>query len=268
MEEVALRDGPTLDFLELATMGMVAQKLGVSGSAIASRYWDVDSTPLDVEGVRSAIKNDDVAALSQYINNSFAANYMTDDRKYCFVTLAAGMGSINSFEYLIEHGAVPDGVCPYVSVQENVQRSGLACMMMNLNCVMAERLVEMGANVELPDSHLQATPLYHLVSNAAYWGELLDKGDVDEAKYSSKMEECKRLINRLIEAGADINARNGSDGFWPLAIAIQDMGTDPQIAIHLIEKGADLSLETSEGETALGLARKHGRDAIGAALSS
>ena len=82
------------------------------------------------------------------------------------------------------------------------------------------------------------------------------------------MADSETFIDALLEGGADINAANGSDGFRPLAIAIQDMGSDPRIPLYLIEKGADFTMTTPQGANAMDLAHEHGHDVIAEALTA
>jgi ankyrin repeat protein len=69
------------------------------------------------------------------------------------------------------------------------------------------------------------------------------------------------LLRRLLDHGADVNARG--PGGYPVLMELVHSDTFPLESIAtLIERGADLSLTTEAGLTALDLARRHGRTPV------
>ena len=67
----------------------------------------------------------------------------------------------------------------------------------------------------------------------------------------------------LIEAGADVNAQD-SDGATPLTLAAQE--DNPMIVMELIKAGADVNLTRHDGATPLHMAAKNGHEGCVVAL--
>src|SRR3954454_6217447 len=65
------------------------------------------------------------------------------------------------------------------------------------------------------------------------------------------------LINALLDAGADINARDGR-GMTPLMLAVATNYQNPAVIRLLLERGADVKLQSKSGETAADWARRLG----------
>ena len=59
-------------------------------------------------------------------------------------------------------------------------------------------------------------------------------------------------LSRLIEAGADVNARTENEGETPLELAVIYVGAEgPDVLETLVDAGCDLTAKTSEGESIL-----------------
>jgi len=70
------------------------------------------------------------------------------------------------------------------------------------------------------------------------------------------------MVKTLLDAGAEVNAKD-SRGITPLAFAVASTRQDARVVRMLLEKGADISVVSEAGETALDWARKFGsRDVI------
>ncbi|MEX2272231.1 MAG: ankyrin repeat domain-containing protein [Vicinamibacterales bacterium] len=68
-----------------------------------------------------------------------------------------------------------------------------------------------------------------------------------------------RIVEWLLEAGADVNARQQMD-YTPLMGAAANARLD--IMAMLLSRGADPTLKTTDGKTAADLAREHGHEEI------
>lgn len=73
-----------------------------------------------------------------------------------------------------------------------------------------------------------------------------------------------QIVEWLLDAGADVNARQQSD-YTPLMGAAANARTE--ILEMLLPRGADATLLTTDGKTAADLAREHGHEAVAARLA-
>jgi uncharacterized protein len=73
-----------------------------------------------------------------------------------------------------------------------------------------------------------------------------------------------RIARRLVEAGADVNARQQS-GFTPLHGAAHN--GDRELVEFLIASGADIHARTDDGKTASELAREQGHEELAAEIA-
>jgi hypothetical protein len=68
------------------------------------------------------------------------------------------------------------------------------------------------------------------------------------------------LVKTLLDAGADVNAKDGRN-MTPLMFAVAKNHQDPAVIRMLIDRGADLTVQSNVGETAADWARKVGAPA-------
>ena len=72
------------------------------------------------------------------------------------------------------------------------------------------------------------------------------------------------MVNTLLAAGADVNARKSDNGYTALMIAAERF--EAQFTRVLIDAGAEVNVKNKFGETALALARKERNSAAITAL--
>ena len=129
--------------------------------------------------------------------------------------------------YLIERGANvnagdKDGITPLMKAVNHFKVEFI------------KLLLEKGASVESPDIHGRRTPLHYAI---------------DTAYFNQTNPIAVDIVKLLVEKGADVNAKSLL-GFTPLMIAAKLK--NPDIAIYLVEKGANINdQESYEGKTPL-----------------
>jgi uncharacterized protein len=124
-------------------------------------------------------------------------------------------------DFLLELGA-------NVNSKDKQGNTPLSLAVNNDYLYMINKLLTLGANPNLPDEHGD-TPLIK-----AIWATM--STNIDQ-------EQINHTIKHLIECGADINAKNES-GRTALFTAIYQNNTE--IALYLIEKGADCQLDDEQ----------------------
>jgi Ankyrin repeat len=79
-------------------------------------------------------------------------------------------------------------------------------------------------------------------------------------RHRQNNQKLERVIKRLIELGADLNARENDFGLTPLAQALWDeyQIVDRDIIIQMLEKSPNVHIQTHDGETILDLAQGWG----------
>jgi ankyrin repeat protein len=109
------------------------------------------------------------------------------------------------------------------------------------------------------------TPLYGAALNCDVEAArlLLEKGEVGLTPLILSSMYCRpEMIDTLIEAGADVNAKD-TRGMTPLMMAVASETQDAAVVRRLVHAGADVNAKSAVGETALDWARKFGdRDVI------
>jgi ankyrin repeat protein len=173
-----------------------------------------------------------------------AANGVSDRA----VTAAAEAGDVNTLRILLEHGGSPDSKTIIQESSSQASALMIAAQMGHMDCV--KLLLERGANVNLTTEH----------GNALAFAAFTDR---------------KEIARLLLDRGADVNVtgrrivsfRNDT-GFTPLMYACLSERNDSTLVKWLIERGADLNVKASSGETALAIARQRGNTKIVAALGA
>ncbi|MGZ4999204.1 MAG: ankyrin repeat domain-containing protein [Methylomonas sp.] len=144
------------------------------------------------------------------------------------------------------------------------------------NQKLADLFVRAGINVNACDPMGNSCLQIAIKNNFTIIANLLLKAgahaDVKDASgLTPLLEACgkktrgyKELALRLIEHGADLNARNNI-GWTPLMLAIS-VG-DSDIVALLLDYGADPEVKTPKGDNALSLAKKFGYEDIVALIS-
>ena len=173
--------------------------------------------------------------LAMYYGQPEIAAAIADVKGDLDVFEAASLGRVDRLRALIaadraQLGAVaPDGFYPL----------GLAAYFKHADAVRA--LLDLGADVhQAAANQAQVTALHAAVSS-----------------------NQPQIVAWLLDAGADVNARQQMD-YTPLMGAAANARVD--ILELLLSRGADPSLQTTDGKTAAALAREHGHDAVAAGL--
>ena len=133
----------------------------------------------------------------------------------------------------------------------------------NPNALIVQALISGGADIEATTStYWDQTPLFFAASNnVSATKTLVDSGASINARdssgetplHSAARSADPRLINILVAAGADVEARTTRYGRTPLHVAAKE-SKDPTVIDALLDAGADPSAQTNAGETALYLA--------------
>lgn len=112
----------------------------------------------------------------------------------------------------------------------------------------AQLLLEHGANANEAEQYSGKTPLMELIISAPQ---------------SSNRQAVYQLMDKLIEKGADINARD-KRGYTAISWAVRQM--DQKLVTALLQRGAQPNLTNVDGSTPLHLAAIYGDSAIVALL--
>lgn len=121
-------------------------------------------------------------------------------------------------------------------------KTALTLAMERHSCAFVKILLEKGADLHLKDN----------LENKTLLMEAAEKGFAD-------------VVELLLEKGEDVNAREAIYGRTALMFAAAN-GSKETIKA-LLEKGADATIATTEGKTALDVARENGRSKVVELLS-
>jgi ankyrin repeat protein len=97
-------------------------------------------------------------------------------------------------------------------------------------------------------------------------GAAKDPKSLNSALFNAAVRGPTQAVRHLLEHGADVNLPSGFAGYTPLLGAAYSENASVDTVQLLLEKGADPHAKAATGDTALQLARKHGRTAVVAAL--
>ena len=141
--------------------------------------------------------------------------------KYAFAQLSTGRANAPLRTHLDIDGSATLVMLAYLAEHANT-------------AVVLPRLREQGFDIDAVDSQGR-TPLVFAIQS----------------------DEVDR-VQRLIDAGADINRKIGDEGWTPLMFAV--MADDKAIVKHLLEAGADIDAANTYGFTAAILAAQLGKE--------
>ena len=179
------------------------------------------------------------------------------------LTAAAGEGHTETVQLLLSAGTPVDSKTRFIHIMTNLPHSWSALMfaISNGNRSTVEALLNAGANVNASDEQ-GMTPI---ILAAIQWGGdhvaclqlLLDAGAEVNARKKDGLTALMIAsgagdadgVERLLLAGADVNARRDSDGLNALTLA--SLGGFTEIVKLLIVGGADLEARDMRGRTAL-----------------
>jgi ankyrin repeat protein len=185
---------------------------------------------------------------------------------------AAGAGRVETVKLLLERGADPNtkesagGLTPLLfaakySDEPEVIRTlliagapleakniyGETALMVAAregNLTAVRTFIAAGANVNAQSEQTGATPLMIAIANG------------NSARKAGRADQLPTMIKSLIEAGADVNAKQKGD-YTALMFAAQE--GDGEAAQLLLKAGADPSAQNSKGDTAATLAKRNGK---------
>jgi ankyrin repeat protein len=235
---------------------------------------------IDFAQLLNAIHKDDVDLVKKLIKSGINVNHKDSETKQTALMEASKNGRLEIVKLLIESGAkvnvknkegltplqyIIDEECSKISIRENI-RVGIV-----------EELINAGADIDLkivrypllPPPRKVITPLM-IASENGYLRivkRLIDAGADVNAQYDGSNTALLyaiiggghiEIVRELIKAGADVNAKN-KVGLTPLHCAARD---HPEIAKILIEAEANvnavLTIDWSEDPTALMTAVSNG----------
>lgn len=176
---------------------------------------------------------------------------------------AASRGNQQDVQFLLDNGAQIDG-------RSHSGETALIAACRNKHFDVAKFLIEQGADVHAEDNE-HANALYW----TQYWTEwesdkdsvertMLERGVKNKIRLQKKLREAIRKgnlkgVQRAVEEGADVNMLHVY-GFSPPKTPLMRAVTcgeysAPAIVSYLLSKGADKSIKTPQGETALSIAK-------------
>ncbi len=181
------------------------------------------------------------------------------DSGYTAFLFAVREGRLEAAKALIRAGANPnDSIRPEASAKKQrgapaAGTSALLLAVVNAHYEMASFLLEAGAN---PRSAETGWTALHAISGVRKPGG----GDNDPAPRGSGAVDSIEMVRRLVKAGADVNARMTKKiavgmtglntlGATPYLLAART--ADTELMRVLKELGADVSIPTAEGSTAI-----------------
>ncbi len=208
--------------------------------------------------VKVATQGDDVN-LENFITAGIDVNARNPEN-YTALMGAAERGNLNTLNLLINAGA-------NIDQQGKDGWSPLMLASLNNHAAVVSRLVEAGANSDLHDNNgwtalMQAVYQGHdkvvgILAPTSHEG-------LDRALLVAALMGHNRVIEILLEAGADINAST-EDGETALMLAAQK--ERPDTVRLLLDKGALKSVRNNIGETAEVIARSKGYNEISALIA-
>ncbi len=154
---------------------------------------------------------------------------------------AVKKGAADEVEAFLRSGIPPDALLP------EDQRSALTWAVCYNRFDLVDLLVKYGGDI---DRQYSTSGLHNLHTVAA----------------RSDSAMAAKIMRQLLERGADPNVRT-HDGKTPLMFAAKQGVTDENTTV-LLEAGAKLDLRDREGLTALGVAKKYGREKMAALLKA
>lgn len=202
-------------------------------------------TPLTI-----AVTNKHYDVVEYLLQNEVQTDYSNQNDLKPPLAIAAGNGDLKMMEVLMK----------YINNQD-VYSATIADASVAGHIEAIEVLLDNGAQVEDPDSHLLAAAIQGQSRSVAFWLERGAKQDKTDRYFGKTMlmdaimsgnPECVRL---LVEAGADIHARDWHGG-TPLMIAAAK--GKPEIIEYLLSKGANPNIVDSRGYTLLHYAAEGG----------
>ncbi len=172
-----------------------------------------------------------------------------DNSPTAMLMSAAKQGDIVEVSRLLDAGLPPD-----VILAKNDQRTALSWAANNNHFDVVDFLIARGADI---NRRSEVTGV-HLLHSLA--GRYQPTDDNEVGRMAAK------IIRKLVERGAQPDIKK-NDGTTPLMFAAECGVTGPN-TVALIEAGADINARNSAGLSVLGIARKFGREEMAAFLES
>lgn len=204
-------------------------------------------TPLFYAGSFTDMEDRKLAKL--LIKNGADVNAKENNTGYTNLHYASRFRSPEQVKFWIDMGA-------NVNIQDENGMTPLICAIMGENIENLRILIDKGADVNLRSEN--DTPL-----GRAYYNYLLSFFDNSVEKKAESQSISKSMMELLIKAGADVNAKKRDNKTLLHTVVRDDRGhtewdTTEEIIELLIEKGADINARDSDGDTPLHIAAMEG----------
>ena len=192
-----------------------------------------------------AVKNNDLKQTQQLIENSADIN-VRDENNATVLMWAAYKADFEIFRFLVEKGAdyTQKGII-FTTEDRSSYYGNLIAIAVAENKIDLLKFLYEKCNIHIDDKEFD-------------WKTQRDEGwtALQWASYLGRIE----AVNYLIDNGANINIYNITDSITPLIYSLQNQKYE--VAMILIEEGADLDLKDNLGWTALHYAARDGSNEV------
>ncbi|BAY82573.1 ankyrin [Calothrix parasitica NIES-267] len=208
------------------------------------------------------IQTDDIAGVRNFITNGADINQVHKESGYTPLEIAAEKGELKIAKILIEAGAIVDN-----GLSEPLELAAYNGFTEIVDLLLqAGNYAEKEKNKHFYNAFFSAIIRGHIKIVKSFIGigvdvnYLLD-GDSGLCRATERCHE--EIVEFLLEAGAEVNLRNGNQSTALMQAAYRASG---EIARILIEKGADINAKDAEGQTPLIIAAGFGNAEVAGEL--